>query len=39
MRQEEMVFLGMLRKPKNHDEIENDPLKKQEQTMEQRKQS
>ena len=39
MRQEEMVFLGMLRKPKGPDEIENDPIKKQDGTMEQRKQA
>jgi len=37
MRQEEMVFLGMLRKPKGTDEIENDPCKKQDGTKEQRK--
>jgi len=38
MRQEEMVFLGMLRKPKGTDEIENDPVKRQNGTKEQRKQ-
>lgn len=33
-----MVFLGMLRKPKGTEEIENDPVKKQDGTKEQRKQ-
>jgi len=28
MRQEEMIFLGMARKPKTKEEEENDPVKK-----------
>lgn len=37
MRQEEMIFLGMVRKPKTEEEIKEDPLKKAEETRRQRK--
>ena len=37
MRQEEMVFLGMVRKPKTEEEKKNDALKKAEETRRQRK--
>ena len=37
MRQEEMMFLGMVRKPKKVEEIKKDPIKKAEETREQRK--
>lgn len=34
MREEEMVFLGMQRAPKTKEELENDPIKLREKTME-----
>lgn len=37
MRDEEMIFLGMKRKPKTEEEIKNDPLKKAEETRALRK--
>jgi len=37
MRQEEMIFLGMVRKPKTDEEILNDPMKKAEETRRRRK--
>ena len=37
MRQEEMIFLGMQRKPKTDDEKKNDPVKHSEETQEFRK--
>ena len=36
MRQEEMIFLGMARKPKTEEEIKNDPLKVMEKTRQER---
>lgn len=37
MRQEEMVFLGMARKPKTKEEMENDPIQKMLKTETERK--
>lgn len=37
MRQEEMVFLGMARKPKTKEEMKNDPIEKMLKTQEDRK--
>ena len=37
MREQEMIFLGMKRKPKTQDEINNDPIKKAEKTRDARK--
>ena len=37
MREDEMIFLGMKRKPKTQDEIKNDPIKKSEKTRADRK--
>jgi hypothetical protein len=37
MREEEMIFLGMKRKPKSDDEIKNDPIKESETTRDNRK--
>ena len=37
MREDEMIFLGMKRKPKTQDEIKADPLKKSEKTRGERK--
>lgn len=37
MRQEEMVFLGMARKPKTKEELKNDPVEKMLKTQEDRK--
>ena len=37
MRQEEMIFLGMVRKPKTEEEIKEDVLKKVAETRRQRK--
>ena len=37
MRQEEMIFLGMVRKPKTEEEKAEDPIKKAEETRRQRK--
>jgi hypothetical protein len=37
MRQEEMVFLGMARKPKTKEEMLNDPIERMKKTMEDRK--
>ena len=39
MREQEMIFLGMKRKPKTQDEINNDPIKKAEKTRDARKNS
>lgn len=38
MRHEEMIFLGMIRRPKTAAEIANDPIKQMEATIEHRKQ-
>lgn len=37
MREEEMIFLGMKRKPKTHEEKQNDPIKQAEMTRNERK--
>jgi hypothetical protein len=37
MRQEEMVFLGMARKPKTKEELKNDPIERMKKTEEDRK--
>jgi hypothetical protein len=37
MRHEEMIFLGMIRRPKTAAEIANDPIKQMEATIEHRK--
>ena len=37
LRQDEMVFLGMARKPKTKEEIKNDPIEKSKRTMDERK--
>ena len=37
MRQEEMIFLGMQRKPKTEEEKKNDPIKASEETQDTRK--
>jgi hypothetical protein len=37
LRQEEMVFLGMARKPKTKDDLRNDPVERMKKTMDDRK--
>lgn len=37
MRQEEMVFLGMARKPKTKEEMKNDPIERMKRTEAERK--
>ena len=37
LRQDEMVFLGMARKPKTKEEMKNDPIEKMKKTQEDRK--
>ena len=37
MRQEEMIFLGMVRKPKSEEELAKDPIKEAEETRRLRK--
>ena len=37
LRQEEMIFLGMVRKPKTEVEVKKDPVKRAEETREHRK--
>lgn len=37
MRQEEMIFLGMQRRPKTEEEKKNDPIKASEETQDTRK--
>jgi len=37
VRQDEMVFLGMARKPKTKEEMRNDPIERMKKTMDDRK--